>query len=127
MRKIILLAAIVIVAVGANAQDAKKGCDPKSCSPGNTKVEEAFVITQLREDVVALKSGWNANNKAVQIGDQVTAGSSDEESLKILATEVRNLSVMMKAETTDLSGNGAELAKNLRAQVNYLKSLDSSR
>lgn len=114
MKKRMLFAAIVIAAMGATAQDvAKKGCNPKACKPGNTKVEEAMVITELREKVVELSELVTSKG----IKPQDLTGSSEEESLKLISSEVKRLSILFEIPEQDLNGSGAKLLSQLQSTV----------
>ena len=49
MKKVFLtLLVLVSIQMSSIAQETKPGCNPKACKPGNTKVEEAVAITNLR-------------------------------------------------------------------------------
>ena len=70
----------------ANAQ-SKPGCDPKSCSPDNTKVEEAKVITDLRTRLQTSFSKLQATKLPFSnqsISYNVPKGASDDESVMFL-------------------------------------------
>ncbi len=117
MKKGMLFVAIVIAAMGATAQDAaKKGCNPKACKPGNTKVEEAVVITDLRTKVVELSELSNSNETKLQD----LTGNSEEESLKLISAEVKRLSILWKIPEQDLDSSGGKLLSQLQSVVDKI-------
>lgn len=117
MKKGMLFAAIVIAAMGALAQDAaKKGCNPKACKPGNTKVEEAAVISELRNKVVALSEQVIFNPiKPVEL-----TGNDEEHSLKLISNEIKRLSILLQVPEQPLNGSGAKLISQLQSIVEKL-------
>lgn len=63
-------------------------CKPSSCGPGNTKTEEAAVITDLRKEVEFVMAKMAESKIAFDkdvTGFQIPKGSSDEESLLFLS------------------------------------------
>lgn len=107
---------IVIAVVNAIAQDAKKGCNPKACKPGNTKVEEAEVITNLRTKVIEL-------SKLAQLRDinqEELIGKNEEESLMLISIEVSYLASLLNVTDYRVSGSGAVLVNQLSDYVDKL-------
>ena len=116
MKKLILFAVIAIAAMGATAQDAKKGCNPKACKPGDTKVEEAEVITNLRTKVVKLSEQLRLNG----IKKEALIGNSEEESLALISNEVSRMSVLLHLNDYRATGSGAALVSQLNRYVDKL-------
>ena len=117
MKKVMLFVVIVIAAMGATAQDvAKKGCNPKACKPGNTKVEEAVVITELRNKVVTLSEKVVFDNVK---HDDLT-GSNEDESLQLISEEVKRISGFLQVTDDELNGSGAKLINQLQSRIEKL-------
>ncbi len=89
MKKLLVLSVlnfVIFSGVFAQKAEQKPGCNPSACKPGDTKKEEAQVITDLRADLVLLAEAWKTGTLESM---DLTAGSSDVESLEkmILAFE----------------------------------------
>ncbi|MEO0332903.1 MAG: hypothetical protein AAF223_14670, partial [Bacteroidota bacterium] len=96
----------------------KESCSIKNkqaCSPGNTKTSEASVLTELRKELVAVKS-------SLGFSQEVEVGKTDDESLQIMLTVVNALlkeegmaevsSFQSKAQTvSEIRNKIAELKK----------------
>ena len=117
MKKGMLFAALLIVAMSAIAQDvAKKGCEPKACKPGNTKVEEAAVITELRMKVVGLSEQVAFSG----IKSQDLVGSTEDESLALISNEVKRLCILLQVPAVTINSSGAKLISQLQSIVERL-------
>ncbi len=98
-----------------DSQDAKPDCKPKSCSikekkscgPTNTKLGEAKVIFELRNDMQELKDELGLFGKIV-------AGMSDEESLTILVSEMKQITQAKGEEFPELRDSKAGKVADLR-------------
>ena len=121
MKKLLLAAVIAMVAMGATAQDVKKGCNPEACKPGNTKVEEASVITELRTKVIQLSE--QVHPGATMQEDLI--GKDEEESLSLISKEVLLLSGLLDHGEYKVSGSGAALVNQLSTHVDALLSVIS--
>ena len=116
MKKLLLVAVMAIAAMGVTAQDAKKGCNPKACKPGNTKVEEALVITNLRTKVLKLSEQVSAQ----EARQTDLIGKDEEESLDLISKEVSRLSGLLKQGDYQAAGSGATLVNQLSTYVDKL-------
>jgi len=99
------------------------GCKPSSCRGEKTKFGEAKVITEAREDLVALKAEMEKsaspifNERSFDIHNIV--GESDEESIAIIAREVKIIESEM-SEKFKHEFSAFELPDNKAQQVKYL-------
>jgi hypothetical protein len=87
VNQFVLLVAILVSTANWAVAQSKPGCDPKSCGPDNTKVEEAKVITDLRAQLQTSFSKLHLTN--LSLGEQLTSytvpkGTSDDESVMFL-------------------------------------------
>lgn len=99
------------------------GCKPSSCRGAKTKFGEAKVITAVRESLVELKADMEKSDSPVfdersyDIHDIV--GDSDEESLAIIAREVRLIEQEFQSKL-DRTFKEFDLPTNRARQVKYL-------
>lgn len=99
MKKFLLIALLVGFYTVSFAQegvkpDCNKPCskprescsvkDKQACRPGNTKTSEAKVLTELRKELVAVKS-------SLGLSQEIEVGKTDDESLQIMLTVVNAL------------------------------------
>lgn len=117
----------------ASTVEATSGCAPSSCRGAQTKFGEAKVITSLRNTLVALKSdmevhkGITFNNRSYDVHSIV--GESDEESLQIIAKEVKliendfSTKLNTKFEAFQLPENSAKIVQYLKGRIKSLQGL----
>lgn len=120
MIKIIFLLSITLLTVlYSNAQGLKKGCNPASCSPDNTKIEEAAVVTDLRKAIAKKKS--SLIKKGLMGNKKIAIGIDEEESLYILTQELNKLeSLLGKNQTEFVDYTGAKLVQKLNEALELL-------
>ena len=71
MKKIILIFPVFLFSIlFAQAQEMKKGCNPSSCGPNDTKVEEAAIVTNLRNALVDKKTTLKNQHYKISIQQQ---------------------------------------------------------
>ncbi len=121
-----------------NAQEAEKktetaGCKPSSCRGAKTKFGEAKVITNVRESLIALKTGMEKStnpsfdSRAYDIGNIV--GDTDEESLAIIVREVKLIETEFSTKLNRqfeeflLPDNKAKQVKYLAGRIEELQNL----
>ena len=75
----------------AEISDKGKTCEPKKCKPGDTKKQEAAVITNLRNDLLAIGEALEAKSVEVKIQTPLTAGKDDHETLDLMIRYIRSL------------------------------------
>lgn len=123
---------------GVNAQEADKptktvGCKPSSCRGAKTKFGEAKVITEMRENLIALKAAMEkstAGNFDARSYDMANiVGESDEESLEIIVREVKLIENEFSKKLNStfksfaLPGNKAQQVKYLIGRIESLRGL----
>lgn len=119
-KSFLLLPIFLITAFFSYAQELKKSCDPSACGPNNTKVEEAAVISDLRNDITTTKSTFR-NKGLIEGKEIVTKGDSEEKSLEIMVEEINALELAKGRESTDFSSlSGARLVKKLQEVLQSL-------
>lgn len=95
MKKFLLIALLVGFYTISFAQEGvkpdcnkpKESCsikDKQACRPGNTKTSEAKVLTELRKELVVIKS-------SLGLSQEIEVGKTDDESLQIMLTVVNTL------------------------------------
>ncbi len=92
------------------------GCKPSSCRGAQTKFSEAKVLTDLRNDLVSLKS--TLHEGAIEMQDLV--GESDTESLELMAREIQSLEAFFSTKF-DTTFPRFVLPQNRAKQVSFLK------
>lgn len=95
------------------AQDAKPGCDPTACSPGDTKVNEAQVITELRGTLQLLSNELGK-------GLLIPVGKDDQESLTIITEYLSRID----PEEKQYSGSPAQVVKQVQQRMTALRELE---
>ena len=119
MKRLIFTLTLSCVTLLALSQEAKKGCNPSACKPGNTKVEEALAITNLRDALVEIKKELQEKN-LIQVS-QISKGKNDTESLAIIIEEVNDLEKMLGQPQTNFSQwKGALLVSKLENAIQEL-------
>ncbi|WP_106790783.1 hypothetical protein [Aquimarina sp. Aq78] len=99
------------------------GCSPSSCRGAKTKFGEAKIISNLRNNLIALKSEMEQSKKPVfetrSYDIHQIVGKSDDESLKIIA---RELNIIEKdfANKTQFMPLVFTLPENKAKQITYL-------
>ena len=93
MKKIILIGLFAAFCHVSSAQEGKKkpdcnkpkeSCsikDKKACSPGDTKISEAKVLTEMRKQLSDLSNSFGYD-------EEIERGKNDDESLTILLTRI---------------------------------------
>jgi|GEM_PF-5827465 len=121
MKKIILIFSVFLFSVLlANAQELKKDCNPSSCGPNDTKVEEAAIVTNLRNSIVDKKTALKEKHLVGSL--KIAIGENEEQSLAILVTELNQLEALLGKNKTDFADlSGAKLVQKLNV---VLKNLD---
>ena len=99
------------------------GCTPSACRGAKTKFGEAKVISDLRLDLIALKSEME-NSKSPTFNSRSydihgIIGNSDDESIEIIAREVKIVEKEF-AEKLDYQADAFILPENKAKQVSYL-------
>ena len=101
MKKFIFALSLFMITLAGHAQKNTKGCNPSACKPGNTKVEEALVITELRNSLVLIKQDLEGR---IMIDDtSVLPGHDETHSLEIMTNEVNQLEKLLGLSITDFS------------------------
>ena len=108
-----------------SSEDGTSGCSPSACRGAKTKFGEAQVISDLRLDLIALKSDMEQSSspefeaRSYDIHDII--GDNDDESLEIIIREVK---VVENAFVEKLDYNSTEfvLPDNKAKQIQYLSS-----
>jgi hypothetical protein len=93
---------VLFMAVSAMGQ-SKPGCEPQSCGPGNTKVSEAKVITDLRNElqgVITLMSKSSVGFSKAVTTFEIASGESDDESVLILSQTASFIRAELMAKLT---------------------------
>lgn len=76
-----------------SATAATSGCTPSSCRGATTKFGEAKVITDLRQELIAIKAEMELSESPTFEPESYDihgiVGTSDEESLEIIAKQVK--------------------------------------
>ena len=105
MKKIFILAAMTIMAAivpnidlpaqscakQAEISDKGKTCEPEKCKPGDTKKQEAAVITGLRKDLLAIGEALEAKSVKVKVQAPIIAGKDDDETLDLMIRYMHSL------------------------------------
>ena len=120
MKKILFVIALTLFTLSASMAQEKKGCNPSACKPGDTKVEAAAVITDLRNNLSTFKSHVSSQNLLIS-DTNVQVGGSETESLQIIAQEMNVLEKALGKPVTDF--NGMKEAKLVRKLQSTLKAL----
>ncbi|CAM1363330.1 exported hypothetical protein [Tenacibaculum litopenaei] len=106
------------------ATETTKGCSPSSCRGAKTKFGEAKVITQLRNQLLQIKTRLEQSKqpKFSQRSYDIHGiiGKNDTESLAIISREVAFIEREL-AQKTKQTIRTFELPKNKAQQVAYLK------
>ena len=108
-----------------SSADSTSGCSPSACRGAKTKFGEAQVISDLRLDLIALKSDMEKSSSPVfearsyDIHDII--GDNDDESLEIIIREVKVVEDAF-AEKMDYSTEEFDLPDNKAKQIQYLSS-----
>lgn len=100
MFKFLLAGMLFFGAVESAMAQSKPGCDPKSCGPDNTKVEEAKVITDLRDQLQSAINKMGSSSYAFDKGIktyQIPKGSSDDESVLFISQTITCVKRHLKA------------------------------
>ena len=92
------------------------GCKPSSCRGAQTKFNEAQVLTDLRNDLVSLKS--TLHDGAIET--QGLVGESDAESLELMAREIQSLEAFFSTKFNTTFPRFV-LPENKAKQVSFLK------
>ena len=102
------------------AQVEKKGCNPSACSPGNTKVDEAIIITKLRENIASTKEGLKI--KEISENPNIEIGKDEQSSLLIMSNEINKIEKALGLKPTDFTElQGAALVKKLKTVLKTLQ------
>lgn len=122
MRKlIILLFTTLLLNLQSFAQEGKPGCNPKSCKPGDTKVEEAAIITELRTEALKLKL-LKSNQSIATSSVVIERGVTDEQSLLIISKVVNDVEILVGKQPTDFRKyDGAKLVRKISSTIDRLK------
>ena len=132
--KKLLLAGVVLAAVSfggykfyaascCSATAATSGCTPSNCRGAKTKFGEARVISELRLDLIALKSEMEQSKtptfdeRSYDIHGII--GDSDDESLEIIINEIKLIEDAF-AEKLEYKTNGFELPSNKAKQIDFI-------
>lgn len=105
MKKIFILAAMTIMAAlvpnidlyaqscakQAEISDKGKTCEPEKCKPGDTKKQEAAVISGLRNDLLAIGEALEAKSVEVKVQAPLIAGKDDDETLDLMIRYMHSL------------------------------------
>ena len=99
------------------------GCSPSACRGAKTKYGEAKVITKLRTDLISLKADMekskNPSFDAKSYNIHGIVGQTDDESLEIIAKEIRKVEKAF-AERTDYRTVQFSLPENKAKKILYL-------
>ncbi|WP_299554539.1 hypothetical protein [Seonamhaeicola sp.] len=102
---------------------ATSGCSPSECRGAKTKFGEAKVITELRQDLIALKADMEQSKQPMfdQRSYDVRGiiGASDDESIEIIVRELRVIEKAF-ADMLDYKAMAFKLPENKAKQVVYL-------
>ncbi len=101
--------------------ESKPGCNPSACKPGNTKVAEAKILTELRSELVSIESDWDPSLGRLAV--DFSPGGDDKESLNkmVLAAEqiklILNRNANEELEVKKYSDRPAKKAAELREEL----------
>ncbi len=141
LKALLITVPIVFFGLSAHnvtAQEAKKptetaGCKPSSCRGAKTKFGEAKVITELRESLIAVKATMEKSESPAfdkrSFDIEGIVGESDEESLSIIAREVKIMEGELSGKLNrqfdefELPGSKAQQVKYLSGRIQDLESL----
>ncbi len=117
----------------SSVEGATSGCSPSACRGAKTKFGEAKVISNLRLSLIELKAemekSTNPKFEARSYDIHGIVGESDDESLKIIANEVRLVEAAFATKLKhkplkfDLPENKARQVQYLNARIEGLKQL----
>ena len=110
-----MLAAVALVTLDVTAQTAS-GCQPSACKPGNTKMEEAAVISALRIKVIEVSSELSSSGKTLE---ELT-GQTEQESLQLITDELIRLGLAAGVRDFHPTGSGALLVGQLNEMADRL-------
>ena len=127
MRQTILVILFFAIQLAAFSQgnDAKPGCNPSACKPGNTKVAEAGILTDLRSELETIQMRWE--NEFGNLNIDLSAGLDDKKSLDkmIKATEqmksVMNITISETFTPRRYSTSPARRAAELKEEISMIK------
>lgn len=127
---LLVLVSLLWMGTPAFAQDkpscttkrAGKSCSPdelkKACGPGNTKVAEAAIVTDLRTQFIAL---YNKVYSEKSASDQEWYGKDEEESLALLENGLKGIRKDTGLEVKDYSRkNKARRIKALSEDISFV-------
>ena len=125
MKKLFLIVLLIVfytisfaqVGVKPDCDKPKETCSIKNkqaCSPGNTKTSEASVLTELRKELVTVKS-------SLGFSQEIEAGSTDDESLQIMLTEVNALLKEEGLTEVSSSQSKAQTVSEIRNKIAELR------
>lgn len=132
MRNLLLSVVIIAATITTSFSQSKKGCDKKACGPENTKVAEAKIITNLREEIREVKSLIDKANievKEASIGHQAIKdlplniqGNADDAALLMLYMDITGLKQTLNyaADSPNYSSK-ALLVADLRSDLAEMK------
>ncbi len=107
------------------AAEKTSGCLPSSCRGAQTKFGEAKVISELRDQLIALKAMMEASTSPSFDADSYTigkvTGETDEESIELLTEEIRRAELAIEAKLP-YKPTAFQLPENKAQQVAYLES-----
>lgn len=118
MRRLFFVLVFIGTSLMLFAQEAKPDCQPKSCSvkdkkscsPGDTKKEEAKIITTLRADLQALKTRNNVKGNII-------IGVDDDHSLEILKEEFIRILQFYGIEPSEMGESKAQQIATMRKAI----------
>lgn len=75
----------------AETFDKGKTCEPEKCKPGETKKQEAAVITDIRNELLVIEKALAAKGIGVKVKGKLVAGKHDNESLDLIIGYIESL------------------------------------
>nr|WP_299344894.1 hypothetical protein [Allomuricauda sp.] len=113
-----------------SSEETTPGCQPSSCRGQQTKFKEAKVISDLRNELVHLKSRLQQEKPSLKVSSGSNLiGETDEESLKLIFDEVQFLqdavseNLNLNLGKLEYSLNAAKTVQKLRERIEELTKL----
>ncbi len=124
---------LLVICITTLSYAQKKACDPSACGPTNTKIAEARILTEIRDDLAELKS--SLKDAEIRIKESEIKLSSlkklpleveqnhDDAALMLLFLELNNINYTLRNKDLPIQNykSKAQMAASIKQSIADLK------